>query len=148
MDLLKQYSLINIIQILILTALAIKGITTFFEWSMPRVKKIVYKTDEPRKLKNNIDKNQQQIKDLKASIARLTEKVDALIASDRDGIKAFITWEHHHFCYQKGWIDDYSLDCIERKYTHYVDQGGNSFIQGLMEEIRNLPKQDPTKLTK
>ena len=147
MDLLKQYSLINIIQILILTALAIKGITTFFEWSMPRVKKIVYKTDEPKKLKNNIDKNQQQIKDLKTSIAHLTEKVDTLIDSDRDDIKAFITREHHYFCYQKGWIDDYSLDCIERKFTHYIDQGGNSFIQGLMQEIRDLPKQDP-QLTK
>ena len=37
------------------------------------------------------------------------------------------------------WIDDYSLDCIERRYKHYIDEGGNSFIGQLMIEIRKLP---------
>ena len=42
-----------------------------------------------------------------------------------------------------GWIDDFSLDCLERRYQHYADEGGNSFIEGFMEELRALPKQDP-----
>ena len=68
--------------------------------------------------------------------------IETLIESDKDDIKAYITKEHHYFVYQKGWIDDYSLDCIERRYDHYVAEGGNSFIKGLMEEIRNLPKKE------
>ena len=43
------------------------------------------------------------------------------------------------------WIDDYSLDCIERRYKHYIDEGGNSFIGQLMIEIRKLPHQPPHK---
>ena len=42
--------------------------------------------------------------------------------SDKDAIKAFITREHHYFCYQKKWIDDYSLDCIEKRYEHYKEE--------------------------
>ena len=79
------------------------------------------------------------------AIDTLTEKVNILIDSDKDAIKAYITQQHHYFTYQKGWIDDYSLDCIERRYDHYQDEGGNSFISSLMEEIRNLPKKDIEK---
>ena len=45
-----------------------------------------------------------------------------------------------NFCYEKRQIDDYSLDCLEKRYTHYVEEGGNSFIHDLMEDIRALPK--------
>jgi len=74
------------------------------------------------------------------SIAQLSKKVDNLIESDRDDIKSFLTREHHYFCYQKGWIDDYSLECCEKRFQHYVNEGGNSFIEHFMEEMRALPK--------
>lgn len=73
-------------------------------------------------------------------IQHLKENITNLTASDKDDIKAWITEKHHHFCYEIKYIDDYSLDCIEKRYAHYVDEGGNSFIRTLMEEIRNLPK--------
>lgn len=66
-----------------------------------------------------------------------------LIDSDKDDIKSYITREHHYFCYQIGWIDDFSLDCLEKRYRHYADEGGNSFIEGFMDELRALPKQAP-----
>ena len=81
---------------------------------------------------------------MKDSIDILTTQVHNLILSDRDDIKAFITRQHHYFVYQKGWIDDYSLDCIQRRYSHYIEEGGNSFIEGLMREIRKLPKKHPS----
>jgi hypothetical protein len=46
---------------------------------------------------------------------------------------------------QKGYIDDYCLDCLEKKYKHYVKEGGNSFIESLMKEIRNLPRTPQNK---
>lgn len=66
-----------------------------------------------------------------------------LIDSDKDAIKSYITKEHHYFCYQVGWIDDFSLDCLEKRYQHYEDQGGNSFIGGLMHDLRTLPNKNP-----
>ena len=66
-----------------------------------------------------------------------------LIDSDKDAIKSYITQKHHFFCYEQGWIDDFSLDCIERRYQHYKEEGGNTFIDGFMGQLRQLPKGSP-----
>lgn len=42
-----------------------------------------------------------------------------------------------------GWIDDYSMECLERRFLIYQHEHGNSFVEGLMDEIRALPKQPP-----
>lgn len=141
MDLFKHYSVINILQIIILLALAVKGLISFLEWAFPRVRQVVKKVEQPRKLKYGIKENSEQIKQIKNDIKQLSQKIDMLIQSDKDDIKAYITRQHHYFVYQKGWIDDYTLDCIERRYTHYSKQGGNSFIKGLIQELRKLPKK-------
>ena len=80
---------------------------------------------------------------MKTALEDINKSIHLLISSDRDDIKAFITKEHHYFCYDKGWIDDYSLDCLEHRFQHYQEEEGNSFIEGLMKELRALPKTDP-----
>ena len=77
------------------------------------------------------------------TLKNLSKKIDTLVESDRDDIKAYITKEHHMHCYEKHWIDDFSLDCLEKRYKHYADEGGNSFICGFMQELRSLPKRPP-----
>ena len=54
-------------------------------------------------------------------LKELSTKIDMLIDSDKDAIKSYITKEHHYYCYQVGWIDDFSLDCLEKRYQHYED---------------------------
>lgn len=141
MELIKQYDATTIIEVIVLFALMIKGVISFGEWAFSKIKKVVKKVDEPEIIKNDIEQQSKEISQMQASINQMMKKIDTLIASDKDDIKAFITREHHYFVYQKGWIDDYSLDCIEKRYSHYVDEGGNSFIKGLMQEIRRLPKK-------
>ena len=141
MQLFTKFNLTTIIEFIVLLALAIKGCFSFIEWAFPRIKGFINRTQQPEKIKYNIKQNLEEINKIKDKINTLCEKIDVLIKSDRDDIKAYITREHHYFVYQKGWIDDYSLDCIERRYSHYVEEGGNSFIKGLMEEIRSLPKR-------
>lgn len=141
MNLFKQYSVFHIIQFVAVLALAIKGGISFLEWAFPRLRQLIKKTEEPKELKYDIKENAEAIKEVKDCIHILTDKIDTLIASDKDDIKAFITRQHHYFVYSKGWIDDYSLDCIEKRYGHYIDEGGNSFIKGLMLELRKLPKK-------
>ena len=142
MDLLKNFTLEQILVFAVLLALAIKGVVSFYDWIKERNHKAAKIANQPVKLQNNVQKHDEQIKDLKDSIQLLANKVDLLINSDKDAIKAFITKEHHYFCYQKGFIDDYSLDCIEKRYSHYKEQGGNSFIKTLIEEMRALPRQE------
>lgn len=70
------------------------------------------------------------------------EKLQILIKSDMDAIKSFIVKEHHHFIEEK-WIDDFSLDTIEKRYTHYKEEGGNSYVTDLMKDLRDLPNKPP-----
>lgn len=78
--------------------------------------------------------------ELIGEIQKTKETMEVLLASDKDDIKSWITEKHHYFCYEKKVIDDYSLDCIEKRYQHYVDEGGNSYVATLMKDIRALPK--------
>lgn len=142
-QLLEQYSLQNIITMIILLALAFKGCVSFLTWISESAKKMVHSAEVPNKLKENIEQHEQQIQDLRKSISDLTDMVHTLIDSDRDDIKAFITREYHYFVHQKGWIDQYSLNCIEKRYDHYKDQGGNSFVKDLIKELYALPRQQP-----
>lgn len=151
-ELLQRFSLSDILMVTIFLALAVKSLISFFDWGYNRWQKLFNKEHSKlserqelerrlqhgsqimNSLKENQERNNQYIRDLSA-------KIDMLIDSDKDDIKSYITREHHYFCYQKGWIDDFSLDCCERRYQHYSDEGGNSFIENFMEELRALPKQ-------
>ena len=37
------------------------------------------------------------------------------------------------------------MDCIEKRYGHYIQENGNSYVADLMQNLRSLPKQDPGK---
>lgn len=155
-DLVGTYSVQEILLFIVTFALAIKGFVSFWDWGYARLKQVFKKeTDQEqemdsiqeqidvhRKEYDTLRDNQIQLQDI---LNKLTDKVNLLIDSDKDDIKSFITERHHHFCYQEEWIDDYSLDCIERRYKHYTDEGGNSFIHDLMEELRALPKKPRIK---
>lgn len=147
-ELLQNYSLEQIVMFIVLLALAIKGVVDFFDWGKKRITATTSKSQEKiaevTNMKQNIDKLfEMQIEQTKA-IDKLTHSVDILLQSDKDDIKSWITAQHHYFCYEIKHIDDYSLDCIERRYAHYIDEGGNSFIGNLMTDLRSLKKVSST----
>ena len=153
-ELLQHYSLSEILIFTIFLVLALKSFITFLDWAYERIKKVFNyehaKLNSKEELKQKLQKQNQTIAILKNNqqttdkiLQNLSAKIDMLIDSDKDDIKSYITREHHYFCYQVGWIDDFSLDCLERRYQHYEDEGGNSFIAGFMNELRALPKQPP-----
>ena len=146
-ELLSNFSIPQIILFIVLLAIAFKKIADFLDWFSERVTKRdnqkhgeLIEEQQLHERLNNLEVSVEQMTD---SVNKISHNLDTLINSDRDDIKAFITREHHYFCYQKGWIDDYSLDCLEKRYEHYIEEKGNSFIKGLMEEVRALPKQEP-----
>jgi len=164
-ELLTTYELSEILIFIVLLAVAFKGVSSFIDWARDKRKKITLKEMQPDELAKQIaqetkerDKQiqelriqrekegaelRQQIVGIAAQVSNLTDKINLLVESDKDDIKAFITREYHYFCEQKGWIDDYSMDCIERRYSHYVEEKGNSFVKHLMEQLRALPRKPP-----
>ena len=152
LELFQHYSISEIFIFIVLLALATKGVVEFFSWGQEKLSKIFHfkynKLTEKEKLQQQLAQQASAIQALKEQqkstdeyLKSMSSKIDLLIDSDKDDIKSYITKEHHHFCYQVGEIDDFSLDCLERRYKHYADQGGNSFIAGFMEDLRKLPKQ-------
>ena len=150
-DLVGTYSAQEILLFLVTFALAIKGFVSFWDWGYARLKQVFKKESDQEQeidsIQKQFDEHLESYKIMQDSqnetLKQLTEKINLLIDSDKDSIKSFITEKHHQFCYEQRWIDDYSMDCIERRYRHYKDEGGNSFIHDLMEELRDLPKQPP-----
>lgn len=142
-QLLATYSIAEILLFIILLAIAIKGVVTFWDWGWERLKKVFHKESQQENDRDKLNRVAEQQEKLFNDIQELNRKISILVDSDKDDIKAFITDKHHYFCYERKWIDDYSMDCIERRYSHYKDEGGNSFIATLMDELQELPKQSP-----
>lgn len=154
LELLQHYSIPEIFLFIVLLALAFKSVVSFFEWLEERLKKAFNirfgKMSEKEKINKRIENGENFMTQLREhqkhndeALQDLSKKIDTLVESDKDDIKAYITKEHHKFCYDKGWIDDFSLDCLEKRFKHYADEGGNSFICGFMQELRALPKRPP-----
>lgn len=149
-QLLAKYSITEIVVFLVLLGFAIKELVTFFDWAHNRLKKTFDKEDEHEEIKEQLETVVSHLSDIETHFntmisenrikySEMQQSIDLLIASDKDDIKAWITAQHHLFVYEYKCIDDYSLDCIEKRYSHYKDEGGNSFIELLMSEIRALP---------
>lgn len=131
-----------------------KEAITLYDWYKHRADNYADKKINQNQYKEDIEERLQQHEkaihklaesqdQILSKVESMSEKIEMLIDSDRDDIKSQLTKDHHYFCYQKKWIDDYSLDCCEKRYSHYKDEGGNSFILGFMEEMRALPKVPP-----
>lgn len=152
-----NYDISEIVILIVILAFAVKELVTFVDWGRDRLRKMYdkdYKSlEEKRKIKdelkdlNKIFDEQKVMSETFAKIDRtfdgINKRIDMLIESDKEDIKAYITEKHHFFVYVQGWIDDYSLECLERRFSVYKQEHGNSFVKGLMDEIRALKKQPP-----
>lgn len=150
-ELFTKYSISEIIIFTVILSFAVKECVTFLDWAHKRLKKSFNKEDEHDEIKSQLTSVRQSLSEIETHFITMINEnrvkydelqgaIDLLIASDKDDIKAWITTQHHIFVYEYKYIDDYSLDCIEKRYAHYRDEGGNSFIELLMSEIRELPK--------
>ena len=140
-QLFSHYTVAQVIVMIVIIGVAVKGFIDFMDWAKKRTKQAVQEANKPNQLEQITEKHERELNDIRTELNDLKLSINLLIESDKDNIKHSITKDHHYFCYKLRSIDDYSLDCIERRYSHYQDQGGNSFIQNLMEDLRALPRK-------
>ena len=156
-DFLSDFTFVELLVFIILFVLTIKEGISLFDWFKARIHKISKKIYEE---KREHDKIEEEIEDLnkfyeeKAIVdkgfedaekrfKKIEALIEMLIESDKEDIKSFITLQHHKFVYEQEWIDDYSMECLEKRYAIYEREHGNSFVLGLMNELRALPKRPP-----
>ena len=140
-QLFSQFNLGQILIIIILLGLSAKGVVTFFDWVKERLYKLSNKQLKSKKTNEQIKNQEETINNLKKNVEKKQKSIDTLIESDKENIKAWITEKHHYYCYEKKYIDDYTLDCLERRFTRYEEEGGNSFVHNLMDDLRDLPRK-------
>ena len=147
----SQASVESIILFIIAIGFAIRVVLELWDYFYSKLKKYFNYTSERDKKYDEIleslaklqkdlsdmrqegQSNQQEMKTLQDNFAVVNERL-------QENTRNMIIDKHHYFCYEIGAIDDLSLQSLERRYLYYKSAGGNSFIDGLMEELRALPR--------
>lgn len=88
------------------------------------------KVEELKKQNEQIHEHQVQ---MDKTLALVQERL-------QENARSYLLDAHHKFCYEFKRIDDLTLQSIERRYLYYKTAGGDTFIDHLMEEIRELPR--------
>ena len=143
-DLLTQFSVQEILIFLVMFAVAFKAVVTFWDWLWNWLKSKFdknYKTEADKKdLEKRVDTIYDMTMNPEDRMHKMGHALNLLVESDKDNIKSWIVEKHHHFCYEVGAIDYFSLESIERRFDHYQAEEGNSYVATLVEELKALPK--------
>ena len=139
-DLLKNYSIQEILVFLIALAVAFKTVASFWDWAKAWLKEKFGKKDPTEDIETKINQLFKIQERQDAEMEKILTAVELVLESDRNNIKSWIVEKHHHFCYEVKAIDYFSLESIEKKYEHYKKEDGNSYVTTLMEELKALPK--------
>lgn len=98
--------------------------------------------EEFKALHDKLDSMDSRLTSIESRLTNNENKLEDLTISDMNNIKAWIVSQYHHFMLQ-GWIDNFSADTLEKRYTDYKKEGGNSYIKTLMDRLRQLPMDPP-----
>lgn len=97
--------------------------------------------DELNKLKKKEKQYTIDTKNIIESIEKLNNTVQVLIGSDKEDIKSYIVSEYNRWM-PLGYIDIHTYETIILRYDIYKNEGGNSFVHNLVEEMGKLEKRD------
>ena len=133
----------------------IKGIQFFKGLKDKRVNKEVKEVqqelniqEEFQKLHKRFDEVQDELKAVQARLTIAEQQLKDLTVSDMHDIKSWIVEQYHKFYIHQGWIDAFSAETIDRRYSDYKKEGGNSYIGNLVDQLHTLsmdPEQSRNK---
>ena len=146
-ELLARFELTDIMIMLTLLIVGAEKLIKAIDWLRARFRKSY---DEENTLKEEVEdlnKFYEEKKVVDDGFAKVNARIDSicdlvnmLVESDKESIKAYITERHHFFVQERKWIDYHSMDCLERRFAIYEKEHGNSFVEDLMNDLRQLPK--------
>lgn len=80
--------------------------------------------------------------DFRKDINYNRDRVELLIDSDKESIKAFIVGRYYQ-AKSDGYINSHLMQVIEERYETYTKEKGNGYITGIMGELRAFPHTPP-----
>lgn len=157
LEFLAAFSVEQILLYTVMLVLAIKWLIEIIKWAKglynEKFNADYAKLNDKEKAKEQheetLRKHEEYAVSLEKKIDKLTEvfnerigkiesQLELLTESDMHDIKGWIVDKHHHYV-KTGWIDDFTMDTIEKRYSDYVKENGNSYVKGLVNELRALP---------
>lgn len=135
LELLSTFSAEQIILFLILLAFASKELINLWDFFKQKIN-FGFDMKKGKEVSTNI------LKDLVQKVENISARLDLLTESDKDDIRGWIVERYHFYKNIDIPIDSFTMDTIEKRYQHYRDEGGNSYITNIMKELRDMAKED------
>jgi hypothetical protein len=133
----------------------IKAIRIWKEERDRRVNEVVEEQNQERTVQEALDDLNkkfdlilEKVTNIEARVSVTEERVSDLTISDMHDIKSWIVEQYHKFYNEQGWIDSFSAETIDRRYSDYQKEGGNSYISVLIDRLHSLPMDPPQNRTR
>lgn len=151
--LLADFSITTIVLVLLI---GIPSIVNFIKWcknlwqqreqfkqdNIEKGKQIEAKAEakiaEKELVKTQIEELQKNVSDLTRLIESQEKQIQLLIDSDELSIKAWIKVQHETWM-PLGCIDGQTFELLEQRFKIYTKEGGNSWAEKLVNDLRQLP---------
>lgn len=132
-DFLSQYSLYEFIVFATSFTLLVVAAIKFFDWLNQRFDLVETKRTKSQRQMDELSKN---ISILLENNKKQEAALNTLLESDKCRIRAEITdiWQQHM---KEKRIDYFTLNYTQKQYECYKGEGGNSYVDGLMEEMES-----------
>lgn len=131
----QNYTLEATLVFLFMLGIALKQGFELFQYFR---NKAVDQVDKVRDREERSTKALEEIATQNSQLMKINEKIDQLLASDKDAIKSWIVMFYKQYKKDPFGLDSMQMDLLERRFYHYKKQGGNSYIDNLMQELREI----------
>lgn len=109
-----------------------------FNKGVEKEKKIEEQRHSQENIEDRVTELEAALKDMLAINQAQTASIEMLKTSDMLRIKAWIKEQHEKWMV-KGWIDIQALDLLCQQHEIYHREGGNSWADKLIEDLKGLP---------
>lgn len=91
------------------------------------------------KVEKYVKNDYERAKELQEHNQRMQQMCKKVQARLQDDTRWAFKDAYNYYYIKEHQIDSNSLEALEKKYDHYKDAGGNSFVDNIMEKLRELP---------
>lgn len=98
--------------------------------------------DQDTLIEDKMGKLNTTLTDFRKDINYNRDRVELLIDSDKESIKAFIVGRYYQ-AKSDGYVNSHLMQVLEERYETYTKEKGNGYITGIMNELRAFPHTPP-----
>ena len=131
MEIFQQFTIEEIITLLVFLCSSIYGLLTALSTLTQKATNYIN-----GKVRDKQDEMEQSV--LPSKIDEIERVLSILLESDKCRIRGEIVKQHDYHM-REGYIDLYNLDYLQKQANCYFEEGWNSYIHDLMEDLSNLP---------